>query len=62
MVHVFNDLNISGPIEFIDRETEVIRNETQDAVLRCEVTGDPQPTVSWVIKDTPYKEGKKRLL
>ena len=48
---------LSGPIKFLDTATNQTATEYQNLTVRCEVDGDPMPTVTWTVNG---KEAKGR--
>jgi hypothetical protein len=38
------------PIKFVDTATVQTASEYQNVVVRCEVDGDPEPTIKWTVK------------
>jgi hypothetical protein len=38
------------PINFVDTATVQTAKEHQSVVVRCEVEGDPEPSVMWTVK------------
>jgi len=38
------------PIKFVDTEMVQTASEYQSVIVRCEVEGDPEPTIMWTVK------------
>lgn len=45
-----NHYNFTEPISFLDTPAIQNASEHQDATIRCEVEGDPEPKVTWQVK------------
>ena len=46
---------LSEPIKFVDTATHQTASEYQNLTVRCEVDGDPQPTVTWTVNGKAVK-------
>lgn len=42
----------------MDRETEFVEKEGNNATLLCEVKGDPEPEIHWLFKDVKVDFGE----
>ena len=38
------------PIKFLDTSPVQVANESESVVMRCEVEGEPEPSISWSAK------------
>lgn len=55
------ELTVKEPIEFLDTPTEQVATEGSAALIKCEVTGDPQPEIQWKVRGQPWNVAAPHL-
>ncbi|XP_034230300.1 hemicentin-2-like [Thrips palmi] len=55
------ELTVKEPIEFLDTPTEQTATEGNPAIIKCEVTGDPQPEIQWKVRGQPWNVAAPHL-